>query len=54
MAQGATCVELEGVYHSPLGAGEGRPWYGTPEILDQWVNFIKIPAVEEEVIASSS
>mmetsp|Transcript_28742 Transcript_28742/g.48275 ORF Transcript_28742/g.48275 Transcript_28742/m.48275 type:complete len:312 (-) Transcript_28742:154-1089(-) len=53
MLEGATCVELEGVYHSPLGAGEGRPWYGTPEILDQWVNFIKVPAIEEEVIASS-
>jgi hypothetical protein len=34
---GAEHVTLEGVFHSPVGAGEGRPWYGTPGVLEQWV-----------------
>mmetsp|Transcript_15555 Transcript_15555/g.21489 ORF Transcript_15555/g.21489 Transcript_15555/m.21489 type:complete len:313 (-) Transcript_15555:201-1139(-) len=41
--EGATCIELDGVYHSPLGAAEGREWYGSAEILDQWVNFLEPP-----------
>jgi hypothetical protein len=39
--EGATCVELHGVYHSPLGAAHGRPWYGSEEILGQWVNYLQ-------------
>jgi hypothetical protein len=35
--EGSRELTLEGVYHSPLGAGEGRPWYGTPGVLEQWV-----------------
>lgn len=43
---GADQVTLDGVYHSPLGAvlavdGKvGRPWYGSPEILPQWIRHI--------------
>ena len=43
---GADQVTLDGVYHSPLGAvvavdGKiGRPWYGSPEVLPQWINHI--------------
>lgn len=43
---GADQVTLDGVYHSPLGAviavdGKvGRPWYGSPEILPQWIQHI--------------
>ncbi|KAK3280552.1 hypothetical protein CYMTET_11611 [Cymbomonas tetramitiformis] len=44
--EGATVVELEGVYHSPLGATDGadgnagRPWYGSEGVLEQWVHHI--------------
>ena len=34
---GALNIELKGVYHSPLGASDARPWYGTDSILDQWI-----------------
>lgn len=42
-------LDLEGVYHSPLGAGEGRPWYGTPGFLEQWVAW-----VQEDQVGSTS
>ena len=35
--EGAENVTLEGVFHTPLGASESRPWYGSPAVLDQWV-----------------
>ncbi len=57
---GAINLDLEGVYHSPLGSVDvanddnadddddedsttdstsaaGRPWYGSPGVLEQWV-----------------
>jgi pimeloyl-ACP methyl ester carboxylesterase len=34
---GAENVTLEGVFHTPLGSSESRPWYGTPAVLDEWV-----------------
>ena len=37
---GAEQLTLEGVYHSPLGGGAGRPWYGSPEIIDQWIRVV--------------
>ena len=40
---GAKCVDIDGVYHSPLGASEDRPWYGSTEILDEWVDFLAPP-----------
>lgn len=43
------------MYHSPLGSvaavqGDkpGRPWYGSPEIVDQWIDSILIDASELE------
>ena len=41
--EGAECVELEGVYHSPLGAAESRPWYGTEGVLEQWADYLEPP-----------
>ena len=35
--EGADNVVLEGVFHTPLGSSDARPWYGTPAVLDQWV-----------------
>lgn len=58
--EGALNIDLESVYHSPLGSVDGissseeeeeqqggRPWYGSPNILDQWVSLVaKDPTVE--------
>ena len=33
---GSEQVVLEGVFHSPVGSGEGRPWYGSRGVLEQW------------------
>jgi hypothetical protein len=38
--EGAENLSFEGVYHSPVGASDERPWYGTSKILDQWVHFL--------------
>eukprot|EP00240_Pyramimonas_obovata_P004110 CAMPEP_0118926640 /NCGR_PEP_ID=MMETSP1169-20130426/4288_1 /TAXON_ID=36882 /ORGANISM="Pyramimonas obovata, Strain CCMP722" /LENGTH=343 /DNA_ID=CAMNT_0006868233 /DNA_START=135 /DNA_END=1163 /DNA_ORIENTATION=+ len=35
--QGATWVELEGVWHSPSAKGKGHKWYGDIEVLAQLV-----------------
>jgi hypothetical protein len=40
---GAEHVVLEGVFHSPVGAGEGRPWYGTRGVLEQWAGCLAAP-----------
>lgn len=53
---GAANIDLEGVYHSPLGAveadrgtdrgadrGAGRPWYGSAGVLKQWVEVLGVP-----------
>jgi pimeloyl-ACP methyl ester carboxylesterase len=38
---GATCVTLDGVFHTPLGSDEkDRPWYGSPRVLDQWIDAL--------------
>lgn len=37
---GAESLVLNGVYHSPLGASDGRPWYGSPGVLEQWESFV--------------
>ena len=37
---GAEQLTLDGVYHSPLGGGAGRPWYGSPDIIDQWIRVV--------------
>lgn len=39
---GARNITIEGVYHSMLGAKHpDRPWYGSTDILDQWVPYLK-------------
>ena len=39
---GAENVTLEGVFHTPLGSDdESRPWYGSPRVLDQWVDKLR-------------
>jgi hypothetical protein len=39
---GAENVTLEGVFHTPLGSDdESRPWYGSPRVLDQWVEKLR-------------
>ena len=37
---GAVNLSLNGVYHSPVGANEERPWYGSPSVLDEWVHYL--------------
>ncbi|XP_015958376.1 uncharacterized protein LOC107482415 isoform X1 [Arachis duranensis] len=38
---GALNISLDGVYHSPVGSDdELRPWYGSPSVLDQWVQHL--------------
>ena len=37
---GAENLVLEGVYHSPLGAEAGRPWYGSAGVLEQWAGLL--------------
>lgn len=39
--EGALNIFLDGVYHSPVGADDAtRPWYGSPQVLDQWVQHL--------------
>jgi len=40
---GALNITLDGVYHSPLGAAEGRLWYGDDGIFDQWSEHVLTP-----------
>lgn len=37
---GSRQLVLEGVYHSPIGASEQRPWYGSPGVLDKWYDAL--------------
>lgn len=39
---GAEQITLQGVYHSPLGAGAdgSRPWYGSPGVIEQWIKVV--------------
>lgn len=51
---GAKQITLEGVYHSPLGSvlpaadgsSPGRPWYGSPSVVGQWVSEVARDASE--------
>ncbi|TKY75526.1 hypothetical protein E2542_SST04294 [Spatholobus suberectus] len=39
--EGALNICFDGVYHSPVGADDAtRPWYGSPDVLDQWVEHL--------------
>ncbi|XP_020229250.1 uncharacterized protein LOC109810241 isoform X2 [Cajanus cajan] len=39
--EGALNISFDGVYHSPVGADDvTRPWYGSPDVLDQWVGHL--------------
>jgi len=38
---GMEAVRLEGVYHSPLGAGQDRKWYGDEEVVSQWKQYLR-------------
>lgn len=39
--EGALNIFLDGVYHSPVGADDAsRPWYGSPQVLEQWVQHL--------------
>ncbi|KAL2346017.1 hypothetical protein Fmac_000017 [Flemingia macrophylla] len=39
--KGALNICFDGVYHSPVGADdETRPWYGSPDVLEQWVEHL--------------
>ena len=42
MHAGAEQITLDGVYHSPLGAGadNSRPWYGSPEVIERWIRVV--------------
>jgi len=37
--EGALQINLEGVYHSPLGQGD-RKWYGSPEVIGEWYHHL--------------
>ncbi|CAJ1936874.1 unnamed protein product [Sphenostylis stenocarpa] len=39
--EGALNICFDGVYHSPVGADDAtRPWYGSPHVLEQWVQHL--------------
>ncbi|KAL8262486.1 hypothetical protein R6Q59_023835 [Mikania micrantha] len=39
--EGALNVSFDGVYHSPVGSDDdSRPWYGSPAIVEQWVQHL--------------
>lgn len=39
--EGAFNITYDGVYHSPVGSDDTlRPWYGSPVILDKWVQYL--------------
>jgi len=41
LLEGANNIILEGVFHSPVGASETRPWYGSKSILDTWIHHLE-------------
>jgi len=47
---GAQHVTLEGCYHTPLGAGPERPWYGSAALLPQWVGLLRREAEAESKV----
>ncbi|GAU33671.1 hypothetical protein TSUD_310790 [Trifolium subterraneum] len=39
--EGALNISLDGVYHSPVGSDDAiRPWYGSPGVLEQWIEHL--------------
>ncbi|KAK6919827.1 GPI inositol-deacylase PGAP1-like [Dillenia turbinata] len=39
--EGALNISFDGVYHSPVGSDdELRPWYGSPAIVEQWIEHL--------------
>jgi len=44
---GAEQLTLEGVFHSPVGAGPGRLWYGSKGVLEQWVDKLRAPELSQ-------
>ncbi|CAI5461978.1 unnamed protein product [Closterium sp. Yama58-4] len=40
LLEGAENLILDGVYHSPVGASEARPWYGSPSVLPSWQHHL--------------
>ncbi|GJP53918.1 hypothetical protein CLOM_g13039 [Closterium sp. NIES-68] len=42
LLEGAENLILDGVYHSPVGASEARPWYGSPSILPKWQHHLLV------------
>lgn len=39
--EGALNIGLEGIYHSPVGSDDvSRPWYGSPAIVEQWIDHL--------------
>ncbi|OMO85826.1 hypothetical protein COLO4_21417 [Corchorus olitorius] len=39
--EGALNISLDGVYHSPVASDdESRPWYGSPAVVEQWINHL--------------
>ncbi|CAJ2642582.1 unnamed protein product [Trifolium pratense] len=39
--EGALNISLDGVYHSPVGSDDAiRPWYGSPGVLEQWIQHL--------------
>eukprot|EP00955_Chlamydomonas_euryale_P083349 363842-Chlamydomonas_euryale.AAC.5 len=51
---GAINVDLEGAFHSPLGARVSflGPWYGSPEFLSQWVHHLGIDSEQAAAAAA--
>ncbi|CAI5955089.1 unnamed protein product [Closterium sp. NIES-64] len=40
LLEGAENLILDGVYHSPVGASDARPWYGSPSVLPSWQHHL--------------
>ncbi|KMZ58541.1 alpha/beta-Hydrolases superfamily protein [Zostera marina] len=39
--KGALNITYDGIYHSPVGSDDtGRPWYGSPLVVDKWVHHL--------------
>ncbi|GLC45176.1 hypothetical protein PLESTB_000427400 [Pleodorina starrii] len=51
--EGATQVDLEGVFHSPLGEKLPffGPWYGSPQVLKQWLPHLTGDQAAEAKVA---
>ncbi|EFJ41234.1 hypothetical protein VOLCADRAFT_107781 [Volvox carteri f. nagariensis] len=54
--EGALSVDLEGVFHSPLGEKLPflGPWYGSPEVLELWLHHLTGEAETQASAAAST